>query len=1285
MRKLFTLGVLLLSAALSKAQTYADQLVASGPCTPIVALVCPSGVENPGNLVDASKENYALMKTNLGLSLIQSTAFIEVGFSKKGAPGSEIAVVIEKLDQSLNIDLVDNLTVIVYDTLGNEVVRRSDLSLQDVGALGGSSSKQLLRVSTPLQNYAIGKVRIELAAVANVLQSLAVYSVSHNESCPPVAGTSILRAVNCTNPNSAIDGDTATFATFSLPLSLGQSARLNVGYTNSPMKGDYVGFEIAKGNTLLQLGLIDNLNIICRDVDGNELFKKSDFSTADLIALDQLGGLLGPLLGQGGSTNQRFIIGTIIPSTVTIPIASVELELNSTIGLLLDLRIYNAFYYSQLNGIRITADKVGIINGNPVKLTADSGFDNYRWSNGTTGRETTVTTAGTYTVTVSRFDGCELTGSFEVKSLDCGANGRVFADVLEASGNCDPQIPLICPSGVENPQNAVDGDRETFARMSSSLGLSLIESTSFIDVSFTKTGDPGSDIGVVIQPINQNLNADVVDNLTIIVYDENGNEVARRSNVGLEDVGLLSGTGTQAVLTVRTPIGNYRIKRVRVELEGVLNVLQDLSVYGIFYDCACPPIMATSVIGSTNTINPELAIDADNSNFALINLPLALGSTGSLEVGFSQNVAPGDYVGFQIEPDNNLLSLSLIENLEVEVLDEFGVVRDSYADFSLANLVAAEQLGGTLGGLLGAGGAGTAPTVVGFQTDTGDYRINSIRLKVNSTIGLLISLRVYNAFSLTQLFGVRISSTDSVSCEGNPVTLTAPAGFDDYLWSTGATTRSITVNNPGQYSVTISRTDGCSLSGSYFIRSRTFGTEVNKFEPACGQSNGFIAVNPVNGSGNYSYRFSNGATTDSISGLAAGNYSVIITDIDFGCVDTINISLGNSDADFIGYVRHADCGQENGAIFLTLPAGATVLWSNGETTKVIRNLDAGRYEAMVTFANGCIGIQTFTVLDYQNFGLRATVVNANCILDNGAIDLSVDSVGTYTYLWSNDATTQDIFNLRPDYYSVVVTNTVNGCQDFLDTTVSDLGSPVISLVDLKEETCSGSANGRVEINYVPADTAYVVQWNNGASTKAIEYLGPGIYVVKVTNNVGCEGVRHYELVARDSVRISLFTTFSNCEAPFNGEVSSLVTGGRTPYDYQYSTGDTTSSINGVAPGEYSLQIVDANGCVTTASATVERSPACDGGEPDTVRASQLVTPNGDGFNDTWKTTLITDYPSNHVDIFSRDGALVFEKDNYKNEWGGTYRRSNVLLPDGTYFWVFEADGKEFRGFLVIKH
>ncbi len=1288
---LFALGV--------NAQTFADQLISSGPCEPIVSVTCPSGVINPNNAVDANPDNFATLRTTIGLSLLESTAFIEVGFSELGAPGSEVGAIIQPSSGGLNIDLVDNIALVVFNENDQEVVRREDISLTDVGLLGGQDKKQILRIATPLGNYKIKKVRLEITGVLNVSQDLSVYGIFHNESCPAILADGVVNFLSTNNPGNAVDGDTATFATLSIPIGLGNSAALEVSFSQPALPGDYIGFEISRNNTILSLSLLENLNIILFDEDGNELQRENTFSTADLIALDELGGVLGPVLGVGGGTNPKQIIGFTSSSNLPANIASATIQLQPTIGLLVDMNIHAAFYYSSLRGIEVTADRVGVIDGQPVTLTASEGYDSYSWSDGQSGRVITVTEPGTYTVTASRFDGCEIKGTELVRDLDCGRNGRIFADSVHSFGNCDPMVPLVCPSGVENPGFAVDSDPNSFARMVSSLGVSLIESTSFLDLSFSTRGDAGSDVSFIVEPLNENLNLDVVDDLRIIIYDEDGNEVLRQENALTANVGLLSGGTGKTVITVRTPVGNYKIRRARIEMEGTVNLIQDLAIHGMYIDCACPPVAATSVISSVNATDTEKAVDSDNSNYAILSTPISLGTPLSIELGFDNPASAGDYVAFQIAPDQDLLSLGLVENINLYAYDENGTEVASYTDFKLADLVAAEQLGGALGGLLGVGnGGGTEPYIVGFQLPAGTYQVSSVKIEYVALVGLLQSLRVYNAFYISQLQGVAITGSEVTSCEGQDVTLTAPSGYTSYEWSTGETTQEIVVDKPGVYYVTISRADGCALSGAYFLEDNTFAVNLDVVEPDCQTSNGSATATAAGGSGTYSYLWSTGATTSTVSDIPSGIYTVSITDQILGCIADRTVLVSDNGAeDFTGYVRHADCGQANGAIFLTVKEGSTIQWATGETSPILRNLAAGTYIVIVTDANGCKKIKEFRVLDRADFNLSAEVQDSDCGSDNGSIDLFVGVGGQYAYLWSNGARTEDLTDLAPGVYSVIVTDVFTGCEDILYATVSDDGSASVTLDDSKEETCLLAADGFIEINISSPLSETTILWSNGETTPRIENLGSGIYTVEVTNGFGCKAVRLYELIARDSLSADVSTTPSFCSEPFTGTVSTEVMGGRTPFTYSWNTGETTDTLADVAPATYTLTVTDFNGCVETFEAVVGKDssdPSC-GNEPepepcddcDDGEGAEVLTPNGDGMNDVWKTTFHEKYPENTVEIFSRDGALVYEKKNYQDDWDGTFRETNELLPEGTYFWVFtpKNSDKEFRGFVVLKY
>jgi gliding motility-associated-like protein len=75
--------------------------------------------------------------------------------------------------------------------------------------------------------------------------------------------------------------------------------------------------------------------------------------------------------------------------------------------------------------------------------------------------------------------------------------------------------------------------------------------------------------------------------------------------------------------------------------------------------------------------------------------------------------------------------------------------------------------------------------------------------------------------------------------------------------------------------------------------------------------------------------------------------------------------------------------------------------------------------------------------------------------------------------------------------------------------------------------------------------------------------------------------------------------------------------------------------------------------------------------------SNILTPNDDGQNDTWKVSDVTKIDGCEVKIYNRWGELVYKTNDYNNEWGGT--RNNELLPDGVYFYSIKCSDKEYTG------
>ena len=240
------------------------------------------------------------------------------------------------------------------------------------------------------------------------------------------------------------------------------------------------------------------------------------------------------------------------------------------------------------------------------------------------------------------------------------------------------------------------------------------------------------------------------------------------------------------------------------------------------------------------------------------------------------------------------------------------------------------------------------------------------------------------------------------------------------------------------YTVTVTDANGCDDTASFTIGEPTTlvidvaGT-LTEDADCNGALTGSIDLAVSGGTLPYTYAWSNSASTEDISNLAAGTYTVTVTDAN-GCEDTASFTIGEPTTlviDVAGTLTEdADCnGALTGSIDLAVSGGTlpyTYAWSNSASTEDISNLAAGTYTVTVTDANGCEDTASFTIgepttLVIDVAGTLTEDADCNGAL-TGSIDLSV-SGGTlpYTYAWSNSASTEDISNLAAGTTPVTVT------------------------------------------------------------------------------------------------------------------------------------------------------------------------------------------------------------------------------------------------------------------------
>lgn len=870
-----------------------------------------------------------------------------------------------------------------------------------------------------------------------------------------------------------------------------------------------------------------------------------------------------------------------------------------------------------------------------------------------------------------------------------GVNAQIQADFVVDAGPCSPVIPIFCPGGVEDPQNAVDGDISTAARLHTDIGVLFSEA--FLEVGFTFKPKAGSTIGFLVEEANTILNADVIEVITVQIFDTEGELVSEFSNFGLQDLNVLVDDSEARYLSIQTVEGDYEIGSARITLTGIVSVLNDLNVYSVIAletntNENCGMVNAETIVNSQNAENTNNMVDEDPNNFTLLSIPVSLGQSAFVTVENKVTATAGDFVGFTVEPINEFLNVNLLSNLTLEGFNENDEVVFTKDDFTVADAVALIQ--------------GTERYQVGFQIpDAAEYSVTQLRLTYSPIIGVLPDLGIYNAFVAPQFVsGVGITASDSAICRGTTVTLTAEEGFENYLWSNGETTRSITVSAGGNYVVSATIPEkGCKVTGQYRVISEDLLLDFDSVEPTCGGTDGSVVVNVNNGSGDYAYDWSNGSTDSIIENVESSRYVVAVTDNVSGCTASAAVNLNTENAPFFtGAVNHARNGEANGAIYLSiLPEDSlNVLWEDGSNQLSRENLAPGVYNVSATNANGCRRIETFFVINEgADLNIAGDETNPDCGASNGSIDVIVlGGSGNYFYNWSNGTVNEDLEDVEAGIYSLIVTDAVSGEQAIAYFGLDEANAPNIQTTEVNEETCSGDGDASISIL-----TVGQIEWSNGANGQNIENLQPGRYSVMVTGLVsGCVSYEVYDIKRRDPLTSTTRSTGVSCEMDTaDGTATVIVFGGRMPYNYTWSNGADSSTAVGLEEGTYNVIVDDANGCVILDSVVVKKRTDCDDlyeGVKDDIKVVDDVpavfTPNGDGINDKW---IVVNDPSSFeklaVKIYNRAGALVYEDETYNNDWEGTYRDSNEDLSEGVYFYNIEAikngSKSEINGFVEI--
>jgi hypothetical protein len=425
-----------------------------------------------------------------------------------------------------------------------------------------------------------------------------------------------------------------------------------------------------------------------------------------------------------------------------------------------------------------------------------------------------------------------------------------------------------------------------------------------------------------------------------------------------------------------------------------------------------------------------------------------------------------------------------------------------------------------------------------------------------------------------------------------------------YTWSPapggGQNTANATGLLNGNYTLTVKDMNNCSASQVYSITSPAPLTAApTSTNITCnGTCNGSIIANVAGGTVPYTYSWSNGATTATVSALCAGTYSCSVLD-NHGCSVIPTASISQPPALVITpSLTGATCSASNGTATAAASGGTapyTYSWSpTSATTSTITSLAAATYSCTLKDANNCSVVHAFVITTTTVPTVSIAPVNVSC---NGACNGSAaatPSGGTppYTYSWApSGGATSSAVGLCANIYTCHVTD-MNGCASLLTTTISQPAALTVT-ASSTPATC-GSSNGIATATPAGGTVPYTYSWSvSGATTASSSGLSAGSYSCTVTDAKGCTAIGNTGVSNSSAPALSESAHVNvSCNGMCTGSSTVTPVGGTLPYTYSWSPlGGTASIASGLCANTYTCTVTDANGCSSLQIAVITQPTA----------------------------------------------------------------------------------------------
>jgi len=601
-------------------------------------------------------------------------------------------------------------------------------------------------------------------------------------------------------------------------------------------------------------------------------------------------------------------------------------------------------------------------------------------------------------------------------------------------------------------------------------------------------------------------------------------------------------------------------------------------------------------------------------------------------------------------------------------------------------------------------------TVISTEQDIDSLSVGIYTLTIQDTLNDCIVLDTFT-LSLTDSIELQINFTNSCfgANNGTAVAEVNPVGEYTYLWSNDSITNSISDLSPDTYTVTVTSSGGCVVIDSVTIEELApIELNIDSIPTTCyGDSNGIAIVTIVGDiTDNYTYLWSNGATTDTTTNLIPDStYYVTVTD-SLGCMAMNSVLITQPDSiSFTLNATSAGCSGNEGTISVDNLSGGTgdytISWSHDDmlTESIASNLPTGIYNVTVTDDNDCMATIPIEVGSPNAITLSISSTDVLCFEGNtGTASVSVGGgTGSYTYEWDDEdmQMTATANNLSFGDYIVTVTDGV-GCVQTADITVNEPDAITLS-VSSTDVSCFGENDGTASVSVSGGTGGYTYEWDDEdmQMTATAVGLSIGTYTVVITDANNCMADASVSITEPNQIESvsDMVVIFQNSmEQPLNIESTAPILSWEAVnsenIDMTSSSPPSGISQNNTlnliytladsrAPGQVTLNVSPQDGDCEGEPATVTIQIFPDGGP---VFIPEVFTPNGDGFNDEWEIRFnLRDNPSDYaIKIFSRNGQKVYEAGSMTDFWDAEG------YPDGAYYYIImDKNNNTYKGTVSV--